>query len=256
MKQTLFKNLLADFKKANASRKMILAGRAGCSSVEEYEQMLLAELSEETVEKPTIHIVDIIDCSGSMAGGKIGAAMEGVDAGIEKLKEDSNLANYTYSQCLFSFSNDIKLPYQLVDVTTVKKSNFKAGGYTALNDAVGLTLQMISEARKTADEKVLVNIYTDGQENDSRKYSDKTIKELIKKLEDLNVTVTFVGMKDDVRNVIANFGVDVSNTAVYDGSAGGFADMMSTTLNARSVYTTNVAQGLDVKKGFYKNIKK
>lgn len=38
MSKLLFENLLKDFNKANSARKMVLAGKAGCSSVEEYKK--------------------------------------------------------------------------------------------------------------------------------------------------------------------------------------------------------------------------
>ena len=60
MSKLLFENLLKDFNKANSARKMVLAGKAGCSSVEEYKKLLEDQVAKfdkdvpKSKVKPTI----------------------------------------------------------------------------------------------------------------------------------------------------------------------------------------------------------
>lgn len=261
MSKLLFENLLKDFNKANSARKMVLAGKAGCSSVEEYKKLLEDQVAKfdkdvpKSKVKPTIHIVDIIDCSQSMTGGKIQNAINGINMGIDRLKKDEDV-KYTYTLCNFSNFSNIGFQHLLSDISSVSNVSFRASGMTALNDAIGKTLNLLSEKRTNKEDKVLVNIYTDGEENDSRQFSPNDIEKLTDKYQKENFTITFIGTDRDVENVISAFKFDRSNTLKYDGSADGLIATMNTTIDARVAYKNNVLEGKNVTKGFYKNIKK
>lgn len=72
------------------------------------KQIRVKKTSTKTTDKkPTIHIVDILDCSGSMFGTKITNANKGIYEGIENLKKDNSI-NYLYTICGFSYSTDIQ----------------------------------------------------------------------------------------------------------------------------------------------------
>ena len=78
---------------------------------------------------------------------------------------------------------------------------------------------------------------------------------MIKTMKD-RVTVTFIGTDFDVENVISRLGIDKSNTLSYDGTAKGLEASFDATIASRVEYSTNVVQGKDVSRGFYKNIVK
>lgn len=261
MNKQLFENLLKDLLKANSARKLVLAGKAGYGSVEDYKKSLEQSIKGTTLvtgsveEKPTIHVVDIIDCSQSMSGGKIKNAISGINKGIKELKSDTK-ASYTYSLCAFSSCHNITLPYIKTELPKVGTNiNFSAGGMTALRDAIGITLNELRRVAKST-EKVLVNIYTDGDENNSVKYSSSDIEKLITELQEQNFTITFVGTNSDVERVISDYKIERSNTLKYDGTAKGLGETMTKTFESRSMYTSSLLAGEDVSKGFYKNIKK
>lgn len=254
MSNTLFQSLLTDLIKANKARKLKLAQKAGYSSVEEYKTMLETEIGiPQLKEKPTIHIVDIIDCSASMAGTKIRNAVEGINSGIEKLRKDKEVI-YTYTLCDFSYSNDINFSHKLSNISQVGNVNFTDRGMTALRDAIGTTLTLMKQNVKNDNDKVLVNIYTDGGENGSVNYTQDTIAEMIKDLQNKNYTITFIGTTGDVAKVIQNYNVHASNTMSYDGSARGLQESLRSTENARSLFASKVLKGEDVKMGFYKDV--
>ena len=259
MSKELFKNLLADFKKSNKERREKIAKKAGYNTIAEYElflnRMILDDTISEniTIEKPVIHVIDIVDCSGSMYGEKIKTAESGINKGILELKKDTNVI-YKYSLCTFSYSSNIFMRYTRVDINDILEVSFKAQGYTALYDAIG---KVFNEIRfKSNNEKVLINIYTDGEENNSRVWNASSISKLIEEGKDKGITVTFIGLKDDVNRVINKLKIEESNTLCYNGTAEDFNLSLIATFTARTNYATSVLAGEDVSRGFYKNIKK
>lgn len=257
----LYEKLLKTYKGAKKERKEIIAKEAGYENSGDYKKFLedtienykILDISEERVEKPTIHIVDILDRSGSMSYMKIDNAVLGINSEIERLKSDNSI-NYTYSLCGFSDWNKINMEYLLIDINTLNRSILNTTySSTALYDAIGQTLNKIRNGVNQSD-KVLVNIYTDGGENDSKEYKQDTVNNLIKELQEKNFTITFIGTDHDVENIINRINIDRSNTLKYDGSAQGLAHSMTFTSVARSIYSSKVISGEDVSKGFYKEI--
>lgn len=268
MSVQLFKDLLASFKRSNKDRKLVLAKKAGYNTVNDYKSYLESmingtnteikskptkKVTTKTTGIPTIHIVDIIDCSGSMGGSKINNANKGINDGVKELKK-SDVANYIYTICDFSSTSDINFKIINQPIKDVPPVKFYDRGITALYDAIGETLTRVKK-NVPKGEKVLVNIYTDGGENGSIKYSSEKVSSLIKELKE-DYTVTFIGTSNDVANVSRALSIDKSNTLVYDGSASGLASSMTTNSVARTTYSKNVASGKDVSTGFYKNVVK
>lgn len=201
--------------------------------------------------RPVIHIVDIIDKSGSMAGGKDTAAVLGINKGVELLIKEAAEVDFTYTLCDFSdtiiFRNKMA---SLDSVTPLKKGTRNS---TSLYDAIGETVDLIKESINPTD-KVLVNIYTDGQENSSRKFRANQIAQLIEELSECGWTFTFVGTAGDVAYAQKNLKFHDSNTLVHDNTERGISGSMVTNSVSRTAYSAKVVAGEDVSKGFYKNI--
>ncbi len=254
--------LLFSFMKSNKKRRETIAANAGHSTPESYieylkDKKVVAKKAIKTESKkpikPTIHIIDIIDCSGSMVGAKIRNAIVGINNGIVELKKDDSV-DYTYTICDFSYHHDIQYAYVRESLSKVNAVTFRDRGQTALYDAIGTTLKDASK-HIPKGEKVLVNIYTDGGENGSRSFNAPKISELIDSLRK-DYTVTFIGTDYDVKSVIRNLKIDESNTLVYDGTGEGLAETMTMKDIARSAYSSSVKEGKDVSVGFFKNIVK
>lgn len=261
---------LIKFKKMNKEARLKKAIKLGYNSSEDYIAFLegnskgpqvkptLKESAKKKAsttkptEKPTIHVVDIIDCSSSMSGAKIKSAVQAVNKGINQLKVDT-VANYKYTLCNFSYNSKVNILPLGSPVSDISSVYFKADGMTALYDAIGSTLQKV-HAIKSKDEKALVNIYTDGGENDSKKFTANDIAKLINSYKEQGFTVTFIGTPQDTKNVISLLKIDESNTLTYDGSAQGLEKSMNQTLTSREVYAESVAAGEDVSRGFYKKL--
>lgn len=132
-----------------------------------------------------IHVCFIIDSSGSMFGS------ESDVIGRFKRVIDEQKANENGS-CVISvidFNTTPEIVYLGKNVFEVDPNfNYAVGGGTALLDAIGLGITKIhnynmSLAKVDQPEKTMIVIMTDGGENCSRNYSNKTIKDKISEME-------------------------------------------------------------------------
>lgn len=280
MSVQFFEKALASFKKANLVRREKLAKAAGYAKVEDYQSFLegmigapsqtLSEVKKETKTKaapkakavPKIVMVDILDASISMGylsnkESKISKAKVGIQNSLKDLKESKEKVEYFYGISVFSEAR--KYSFQSVrkldESTTIP--NFRMGDSTALNDAIGKTLTLLKEMKNSSDfkdAKILVNIYTDGEENSSREFKPTDVFKLITELEKKDFTITFVGTQADVAKVQTKLSIDASNTLAYDGSSRGLETAMATTASAKFKFVKAVMEGKDVTRGFYKNV--
>jgi len=204
--------------------------------------------------KKRVHNVFIVDASGSMRGGKYDNAISGLNELLKSIKSDQFTDNTvtivefegtTISNRLFT---ETKIPDSYKEMGT--------GGMTPLNTAVGQTIEQLLNARKNSfnvEDKVLINVFTDGEENSSwGKYADpSTLSELIKSVESQGFTVTFQGTKNEVNYAINKLNLKSSNTNVHDNTVKGIKSSFERTANARVMYSKSVSRGEDVTAQFY-----
>jgi len=186
-----------------------------------------------------------------MYGKKIEAAVRGINIGVGGLKSDTAEVDYTYS--LVDFSDDIIFRHTASQLSSVREFKGETRGSTALYDAIGSTIDVIKPYVKSG-EKVLVNIYTDGQENSSRHFTADAINTLIKSLSEVGWTFTFIGTAADVAYAQSRLSVKASNSLVYDGTGSGLEKAFVSNTAARTAYSQKVSAGEDVSEGFYKDI--
>jgi len=250
----MYENLLNKLKNAAKARKESMAIENGFRTAAEFKSYLESQIYNVTKLnsdiKPTIHVIDVIDCSTSMSEGKHKEALIGINEGIESLKQDTN-ANFTYTICDFGQKDDIQISSLKAELPK-EKVDFKVRGCTALYHA----LCQVFDKFSGTEEKVLMNIYTDGEDNDSTGSERAQAAKLIKQLNEQNFTITFIGTKQDTAAVQRILNIDASNTLSYDGSAEGLKKSIQLNNVSRSTYSAKVAAGEDVRTGFYKTIVK
>lgn len=204
----------------------------------------------------TIHNVFLLDASGSMRDGypvsKYNNGVKGINDLLQSVNEDLDNHN-TIS--IMEFDSDYR--GQRVEWHTIMSNkkivSFKgrgANGGTPLNDAIGKAITDVTNQRK-AGEKVLITVFTDGEENSSHVYTNSSIKTLIEAGKNNDVTVAFVGTERDTRIAIQSFGLFASNTMSYDGTADGLGATMRAASASRTLYSKKVAKGEDVKENFF-----
>ena len=158
-----------------------------------------------------LDVVFILDKSGSM-GGQEENTISSFNEYLEKEKKNK----YDTYITTVLFSDNYNILHDRVNVKKVKKltnKDYFVGGCTALYDALGNTINSI----KTKDtDKVLFIIITDGYENASKEYNQKSIKKLIKDNKDfefiyIGADIDSYAAGSDIgirRNNIANFKKD------------------------------------------------
>lgn len=263
---TIFEEELVRFKKSNKVRREIKARSLGFTDAAAYIAHLEKEIVKATKNKAkvteskvkakaqpkkTIHIVDILDRSGSMsAQNKFNIALQAINTEILRLQLDKTV-NYTYTLCMFDYEVDII--HLKVPIKEIRRITGRTNSTTALYDAIGITIESLDIKPKI--DNYLVNIYTDGGENASRKYKALGIQQLLAKYKKSNCTITFTGTEEDINHVV-NLGVDRTNTMAHDNTSASVHMMFAETATSRSAYSKSVIIGADTSKGFYKKIKK
>jgi uncharacterized protein YegL len=266
MGRTKIVPVLESFKRANKDRKAKMIAKAGFTNEADYIKSLTATTNKTTVkttkapakkatvkvipkkstEKKLIHNVFIMDDSGSMQGAKYQNGVKGIQELVKSIKAD----NLTINTISIVDLNRGVVSWMSHPKMVNYEPHGRLGG-TPLYKTIGKTIEDLLKVVKK-DDKVLLNITTDGQDTDGYgKYENlaKTLKDVQTKN---NFTVTFVGTANDVKHIQNNLNVDKSNTLVHDNTGAGVTRAFAETVTSRELYSANVSKGLNVSANFYK----
>lgn len=173
-------------------------------------------------------IICILDRSGSMSG-QANEVINNFNAFLKEQQSIDGEANLT----LVLFDDQYELVYDslnLKEVPPLTEGTYFTRGMTAMNDAIGQTLN-----KKQRNDKAIVLIHTDGWENASKEYTAATVKTLVDKLKK-KWEFIFVGGDLDAKQVGSNLGImrnaSVTNTSF--GTANTYANFSNTTTAYRS----------------------
>jgi len=193
-------------------------------------------------KKDHTEIICILDRSGSMSSIEKDAV-----GGFNTFLEEQKKLPGTASVTLVLFDNAYLTPVKNVDINTVQPLNKKTyvpRGSTALLDAVGRTVSETGARLAAADESerpenVIICILTDGEENSSREFSLKQVKEMIShQKEKYNWEFVFLAANQDAFAGAARFGIDRDKafnfTADEEGTKGAFLQMNYCTTEKRT----------------------
>ena len=170
-------------------------------------------------------LVFILDRSGSM-GGLESDTIGGFNSMLKKQQEEEGECRLT--TVLFDHVYEVLHDRLDIDaVVPITGKEYFVRGQTALLDAVGNTINRISNAQKGAEEayragKVLFIITTDGMENASREFNYAKVKELIEKQKaEFNWEFIFLGANMDAVEVAKSFGIDRSRAQSFHNDSEG-----------------------------------
>jgi uncharacterized protein YegL len=182
------------------------------------------------------HLALIIDRSGSMQ--KIRSDMEGAIKAL--LAEQAALPGELHID-VTRFDTAIEHLHTDVRADDVKGEIISPRGFTALNDAIGVTVHRLGERLSLLPEeerpgKVVVAIVTDGYENSSKEWSTKAVKDLVEKQQtEFSWEFLFLGASSiDAFAVAEGYGIPHHSTVSFADSALGAAGAMQ----AASSYLT------------------
>ena len=145
--------------------------------------------------KETYHVCFLLDETGSMWATK-DETMISFNNYLDGIKKENNAAKTKFTLVKF---NTLKVdkPYERIDLKNVKAltdKNYKPNACTNLYDAIG---KVVSETEAKKNEKVLLVILTDGEENSSKEYDKKGIKILIEEKQKEGWQFVFLGVGID-----------------------------------------------------------
>jgi uncharacterized protein YegL len=179
---------------------------------------------QQAIDDRPVVIGLVLDRSGSMQNVRSNV----ISAYNEFLQEQQRQPGKAlFSLVLFDTSFD--QVHDLVpvgDVPELTDKTYEIRGMTALYDAIGHTVSTIDKSvanMAIAPSRVVLVIYTDGQENSSRECTREQINALLeaKQNQDSPWDVVFLGANQDAFAEGAKIGTQYANTATYAASAAG-----------------------------------
>lgn len=188
------------------------------------------------MKKSLTELVFILDKSGSMAGLERDT-IGGFNAMLDKQKAQAGECRIT----TVLFDHRYELLHDRTDIRAVRPitaREYRVGGSTALLDALGKTIHKIATAQKNTSEpfrakRVMFVIITDGEENASREYAAKEVKEAIQRQKSrYGWEFIFLGANIDAVETAGRFGIDAGRAANY------VPDSQGTALNFRAMSET------------------
>ena len=172
-------------------------------------------------------LVFILDRSGSMSGLEEDT-IGGLNSMLRQQKQD--YCDALVSTVMFDSSCRIihdRLP--LKQVPPMTEQDYMPRGSTALLDAVGSTIQHISNIHKYArkediPKKTLFVITTDGLENASRQYSYAQVRQMVRRQEETHGwEFLFLGAHIDAEAEAERFGIRAEHAVNYHSDKEGTA---------------------------------
>lgn len=202
-----------------------------------------------------VHNLIIVDASASMSL-IYEQALTGINETIKTIRsvqeEESTIDQYI---TLLSFSNggeELQYVYKNHPISCAKeltKKDYVLRGMTALYDAIG---QSVTELRKYVgkEDKALVTIITDGQENNSVEWCGMKVKNLIDELRTEGWVFTYIGANQDVEEEAKKMGV--VNSYKFEASTKGTVEMFEKEACSRRRWNERVSRGeMNLEEGYF-----
>jgi len=179
-------------------------------------------------------IIMLVDETGSMSSHKavtISSFNEWLDSNRTKEEDEDQFPKFTLVK--FNTTCRIQEHDSVENAPRLTEDNYKPSNMTALYDAIGETLTQY----KTEKDNIMV-ILTDGQENSSRKFTESTIKPMIKEFEDdKGWLFHFLGADQNAWQAASRMGMSDKKFAnSYDADEDGFGHAFASNAEQVKVY--------------------
>ncbi|MDR1740335.1 MAG: VWA domain-containing protein [Synergistaceae bacterium] len=220
------------------------------------------------MKKGLTELVFILDKSGSMSGlesdtiggynSMLAQQRETVPPDMIITSEGIFTPDASDGECRVTtvlFDTNYTLLHDSVPIGSVRpitEQEYQAGGNTALLDAIGMTINKVSNTQSQTEEgeraeKVMFVIITDGEENSSREYSAEQVKAMIERQKAAGWEFIFLGANIDAVRTARRVGIGADRTANWmadrDGVDANFKTMDKT---MRKFRRTGVIESSDL----------
>jgi len=184
-----------------------------------YEEMR-TQAAADASATPLTNVAFVLDKSGSMQNG-IGTTIEGFNEQVRVVREGAaGAGETTFTDVQFSTQVEVRrVASSLEKLVPLTEETYRPDGMTALHDALGDTIAALLQTRRIEAPRTatLVTVFTDGEENSSRRYSAEVLSELIKRLEATGRwTFALVGPHGGVTALAEMLSVKPANVAAYN----------------------------------------
>merc|ERR1712195_188345 len=199
--------------------------------VESAAAMLDASAGPAIVKDPTpppttCHLTMIVDRSGSMCS--LGdAVLEGIRTYLQEFAAADKTNNVSTTVLFSTFDNVYEVKHNGISIAdaqhAITQSDIEPRGMTALHDAIGQGLSDTEQAvaaMPSKPDKVVVFILTDGEENSSRKWTARSVRKQIAKLEAENFEFFFAAAGQDALDTGARMGLGAGDCITWSGDRG------------------------------------
>ena len=185
-----------------------------------FEDLIVTIDGKDVTESDLVnHIVMIIDRSGSMQS--LQSEVPGTfNRQLKDLKESAGSMKTTVS--LVTFETKVDEPiFWKKDIHSVREmtnNDYILGGMTALQDAIGSTINKLKSEKDYNDPKTsyLIVVITDGAENNSKEYKGKALEILMDEVKETKRwTFSFIGSNLDLEKETQNLGVMDTNKLYF-----------------------------------------
>lgn len=211
-------------------------------------------------KKTKIHYLFILDESGSMQAVH-DETINSVNEQLAIIRKTAKKTKSQISTTIMGFDagpEGTRYNYIMRDVPVsrlknITKEQYKPSGYTPLYDAIFMGTTELMNYPACGGEKVLVNIFTDGQENSSKIHTISSVRARIEFLTAQGWVFSFMGTGtlDTVKAFSCQIGIHFSNTAAYSGNSEDYKNSMTCMNSATQNFIMRASAGLDTSKDFY-----
>lgn len=195
--------------------------------------------------KTDIYNIVILDESGSMNSIKQ-QAINGYNETVQTIKvaQKKHIETQQHFVTLVTFDSEaVKTIYDCVPCEKAEELTSEAyqpNAMTPLYDAMGMTLSRFRYSlNENADNKILVTIITDGEENSSKEYSGAMIKKMVDELKAKDWVFTYIGANQDVEKIAAN--LSITNVMNFEATDFGTQAMFAKESRSRMSWFDRVA---------------
>lgn len=169
----------------------------------------------KNTKKVKQEIVIVIDKSGSMSSSR-DDVIGGFNTYIADLKKDEETDVKLTLVMFDTYVHKLHSGKALKDISELSAQTYCPGGSTALNDAVMEAVEDVEARLKKSkakdDPQVMVVVFTDGEENASRKFKKDAVSDKRKEKEAEGWAFIFMGADMDAWAAGSSYGMSAGNT--------------------------------------------
>ena len=204
--------------------------------------------------KHQVHNLIILDESGSMYSIKE-SILQGLNEIVQTIKGiEKQFPEQEHFISFMSFNGLGHKIHHFIDPASklqeLDSASYDPDASTPLYDAMGFSINKLKKSLEgVKDYNVLVTIMTDGEENSSKEFSGKDIKNLVEELKQNRWTFTYIGTDHDVEKIA--FNLSINNSWSFGKNKDDIDAMFLKERQARTNYSQKIRSNKDTTSNYF-----